>query len=82
MDVSVLGAHDHLVARHTEGRREVAIPVYTSKTAGEFGVFQLWLIIFLVVVVVVVLILLLSLLDGMFRLGLVLLVKRIVRFGS
>ena len=81
MDVSVLGAHDHLVARHTEGRREVAIPVYTSKTAGEFGVLQLWLIIFLVLVVL--LILLLSLLSGMFRLGLVLLVvERIVRFGS
>ena len=80
MDVSVLGAHDHLVARHTEGRREVAIPVYTSKTAGEFGILQLWLIIFLVLVVV--LILLLSLMSGMFRLGLVLLVERIVRFGS
>ena len=79
MDVSVLSAHDHLVASHAEGRREVAIPVHTSKTAGEFGVFQLWLIIFLVVVV---LILLLSLLSGMFRLGLVLLVERIVRFGS
>lgn len=80
MDVSVLGAHDHLVARHTEGRREVAIPVYTSKTAGEFGVFQLWLIIFLVLVVL--LILLLSLLGCMFGLGLVLMVERIVRLGS
>lgn len=78
MYVSVLSAHDHLVARHTEGRCEVAIPVHTSKTAGEFGVFQLWLIIFLVLVLV----LLFSLLSGMFRLGLVLLMERIVRFGS
>lgn len=80
MYVSILSSHDHFVARHTEGRREVAIPVYTSKTAGEFGVFQLWLIIFLVLVVL--LIVLLSLLGGMFRLGLVLVVERIVRFGS
>jgi hypothetical protein len=80
MDVSVLSAHDHLVARHAEGRREVAIPVDTSKTAGEFGVFQLWLLIFLILVVL--LILLLSTLSGIFGLGLAVLVERIVRFGS
>jgi hypothetical protein len=80
MDVSVLGTHDHLVAGHAEGRGKVAIAVYTSKTAGEFGVFQLWLVIFLVLVVLHIL--LFSWLSGMFRLGLVLLVESIVGFGS
>ena len=79
MDVSILRAHNHLVAGHTEGGREVAIPVYTTKTTSEFGIFQLWLFIFLVLII---LILLFSVLGGMLRLRLVLLVGSIVRFGS
>ena len=78
VDVSILSPHDHLVAGHAKGRCEVAIPVYTGEATGQFGVLQLWLVLFLILVVLLdVHFVLLSRLVDMFAVEL-----SIVQLGS
>jgi hypothetical protein len=56
MDVAVMCASDHLVSRHEECARRIAIAVDSTQVLGHRCVFELWLLVLFIVIVVVVII--------------------------
>jgi hypothetical protein len=53
VDIPIMRAQRHFIARDNERRRAVAIAVYICQASSEFGVFQLRFLVFFVLIVFV-----------------------------